>query len=65
MQRNNDIFADTYHDFTSTNTVKMKIETGINPTMKSRFYRTPLNNHKVIEVDDMLDAGIISKRTYA
>lgn len=60
---NQDLFASKDSDLGHTDTVKMKIDTGNNPPIRLRPYRTPLQNTETIDnaIDEMLDAGVISR----
>ena len=63
LKANADLFAQKDSELSHTDTVKMKINTGDNPPIKLRPYRTPLNNRKVIDdaIDEMLNAKIIQR----
>ena len=63
VKKNRDLFAAKDSDLGHTDTVKMKINTGENPPIKLRPYRTPLNNRKIVDqaIDEMLEAKIISR----
>ena len=63
LKTNADLFAQKDSEPSHTDTVKMKINTGDNPPIKLRPYRTPLNNRKVIDdaIDEMLNAKIIQR----
>ena len=63
LKRNVDLFAQNDSDFSHTDTVKMKNNTGDHLPIKLRPYNTPLANCKVIDnaVDEMLDAKIIER----
>ena len=63
LKANADLFAQKDSELSHTDTVKMKINTGDNPPIKFRSYRTPLNNRKVIDdaIDEMLNAKIIQR----
>ena len=63
VEQNKDIFALKDSELGRTNTIKMKIDTGDNPPIKLKSYKTPLNNRKVVEnaVQEMMQAGVIRK----
>ena len=63
LKNNADLFAATDADLSHTDTVNMRIDTRDNPPLKSKPYRTQINNRKVIDkaVDEMLDAKIIER----
>ena len=61
--KNQELFASKDTELGHTETVQMKIDTGDCSPIKMRPYRAPLNKREVIDktVDEMLDAGIISR----
>jgi hypothetical protein len=63
IYNNSDVFAATDAELDHTDTVKMRIDTGDHPPIKLKPYRTPLNKRETVDkaVDDMLEAGIISR----
>ena len=63
LQKHQDLFAAKDSELGHTDTVKMKIDTGDNPPIKLRPYRTPIHNREVIDkaVDEMLDANVIRR----
>ena len=63
VKKNRDLFAAKDSDLGHTDTVKMKINTGENPPIKLRPYRTPLNKGKIVHqaIDELLQANIISR----
>ena len=58
---NKDLFAETDKDLGRTKAVSMKIDTGDNPPIRLRPYRTAINQRRVIDdaVNDMLKNNII------
>ena len=56
LKKNKELFA-------SADTVTMKIDTGNNPPIKLRPYRTPIQNRQVIEktIDEMMGANIVRR----
>lgn len=60
---NEDIFAEKDTELGRTDTIKMKINTGDDPPIRLKPYRTPLNQRPIVEkaVKEMLDADIIRK----
>ena len=58
---NKDLFAETDKDLGRTKAVSMKIDTGDNPPIRLRPYRTAINQRQVIDdaVNDMLKNNII------
>ena len=63
LKRHQDLFAAKDSELGHTDTVKMKIDTGNNPPIKLRPYRTPIHNREVIDkaVDEMLEANVIRR----
>ena len=63
LAENRDLFAEKDIDLSHTETVRMKIDTGTHPPIRMRPYRTPLTQRATMDktVDDMLQAGIISR----
>ena len=60
---NKDLFASVDSELGHTDTVTMKIDTGNNPPIKLRPYRTPIQNRQVIEktIDEMMGANIVRR----
>ena len=61
--RNSDLFASKDTELGHTDTIRMKIDTGIADPIKLRPYLTPLNSRKIIDetIDEMLDAKVIRR----
>ena len=63
LKKNKDLFASVDSELGHTDTVTMKIDTGNNPPIKLRPYRTPIQNRQVIEktIDEMMGANIVRR----
>lgn len=63
IDKNKDIFAVKDSDLGHTDTVKMEIETGDNPPVKLKLYRTPLHKRPIVDkaINEMLEAGVIRR----
>ena len=62
LSKYSDIFSKGDHDIGRTNVVTMKLDTGQNPPVKQRPYKTPFSQRPIVEkhIEDMLQAGVIS-----
>ena len=63
LRKNRDLFTNADKYLGVTDTVKMSIDTGVNPPIKKAPYRTPLEQIAMVDqgIDEMLEAGIIEK----
>ena len=63
LKKNKDLFASVDSELGHIDTVTMKIDTGNNPPIKLRPYRTPIQNRQVIEktIDEMMGANIVHR----
>ncbi|CAG2224304.1 unnamed protein product [Mytilus edulis] len=63
LNNNRDVFAFKDTELGQTDTVKMRIDTGDNPPVKLKPYRTPLHKREIVNkaITDMLEANIIRR----
>ena len=63
LKKNKNLFASVDSELGHTSTVTMKIDTGSNPPIKLRPYRTPIQSRQVIEktIDEMMGANIVHR----
>ena len=63
IQENIDVVANSDKELGRTQSVQMKIDTGNNPPLKIKPYRTPIHKRKLVEepVKEMLEAKVIER----
>ena len=63
LGNNRDVIAMTDKELGQTETVEMRIDTGDQPPIKLRPYRTPIHKRKLVEeaVNEMMDSGMIER----
>ena len=63
IQENIDVIANSDKELGRTQSVQMKIDTGNNPPIKIKPYRTPIHKRKLVEeaVKEMLEAKVIER----
>ena len=63
IQENIDVVANSDKELEQTQSVQMKIDTGNNPPIKIKSYRTPIHKRKLVEeaVKEILEAKVIER----